>query len=170
MAIINAGPAERRNDLNLYLTAFFFALLRMVILSAKCHANQCETFRRATVLQREVTERAKEQRRQHAADEEQKRADEELAKIQADADAAERARGGLQQQLAAVQRQLAGSETGRLSALAAASQAKAETGILLAQLLGEADDLAGKFAKEADERYVAGSTCERTWDKVTGQN
>ncbi|ECW0380610.1 DUF2514 domain-containing protein, partial [Salmonella enterica subsp. enterica] len=25
-------------------------------------------------------------------------------------------------------------------------------------------------AKEADERYVAGSTCERTWDKVTGQN
>ncbi|VDZ79643.1 phage-tail assembly protein [Salmonella bongori] len=46
---------------------------------------------------------------------------------------------------------------------------KAETGILLAQLLGEADDLAGKFAKEADERYVAGSTCERTWDKVTGQ-
>ncbi|EBU9307609.1 DUF2514 family protein [Salmonella enterica] len=116
-----------------------------------------------TALQREVTERAKEQRRQHAADEERKRADEELAKIQADADAAERARGGLQ-------RQLAGSETGRLSALAAASQAKAETGILLAKLLGEADDLAGKFAKEADERYVAGSTCERTWDKVTGQN
>ncbi|EEL1120559.1 DUF2514 family protein [Salmonella enterica] len=113
-----------------------------------------------TALQREVTERAKEQRRQHAADEERKRADEELAKIQADADAAERARGGLQQQLA-------GSETGRLSALAAASQAKAETGILLAQLLGEADDLAGKFAKEADERYVAGSACERTYDKVT---
>lgn len=68
-------------------------------------------------LQREVTERAKEQRRQHAADEERKRADEELAKIQADADAAERARGGLQQQLAAVQRQLAGSETGRLPLL-----------------------------------------------------
>ncbi|EBN3613475.1 DUF2514 domain-containing protein, partial [Salmonella enterica] len=83
-------------------------------------------------LQREVTERAKEQRRQHAADEERKRADEELAKIQGDADAAERARSGLQQQLA-------GSETGRLSALAAAGQAKAETGILLAQLLGEAD-------------------------------
>ncbi|EAM7297128.1 DUF2514 domain-containing protein [Salmonella enterica] len=128
-------------------------------------------------LQREVTERAKEQRRQHAADEERKRADEELAKIQGDADAAERARGGLQQQLAAVQRQLAavqrqlaGSETGRLSALAAAGQAKAETGILLAQLLGEADELAGKFAKEADERYAAGSTCERTYDKVTGNS
>lgn len=117
-------------------------------------------------FQREEAERAEEKRRQHAAEEERKRADEELAKIQADADAAERARGGLQQQLAAVQRQLAGSETGRLSALAAAGQAKAETGILLAQLLGEADNLAEKFAKEADERYVAGSTCERTWDKV----
>ncbi|EBW8372782.1 TPA: DUF2514 family protein, partial [Salmonella enterica subsp. enterica serovar Javiana] len=65
---------------------------------------------------------------------------------------------------------LAGSETGRLSALAAASQAKAETGILLAQLLGEADDLAGKFAKEADERYVAGSTCERTYETMTVGN
>lgn len=52
-------------------------------------------------LQREVTERAKEHRRQHAADEERKRADEELAKIQANADAAERACRGLQQQLAA---------------------------------------------------------------------
>ncbi|EMD4715058.1 DUF2514 family protein, partial [Salmonella enterica] len=66
--------------------------------------------------------------------------------------------------------QLAGSETGRLSALAAASQAKGETGILLAQLPGEADELAGKFAKEADERYAAGSTCERTYDKVTGNS
>ncbi|EAS2833379.1 DUF2514 family protein [Salmonella enterica subsp. enterica serovar Hull] len=119
-------------------------------------------------LHREVAERAEEQRRQRAADEERKRADEELAKVQADADAAERARGGLQQQLAAVQRQLARSETGRLSALAAAGQAKAEAGILLAQLLSEADDLAGKFAKEADERYVAGSTCERTYNQVTG--
>ncbi|ECB6317543.1 DUF2514 domain-containing protein, partial [Salmonella enterica subsp. enterica serovar Panama] len=26
----------------------------------------------------------------------------------------------------------------------------------------------GKFAKEADERYAAGSTCERTYDKVIG--
>lgn len=62
MAIINAGPAERRSDLNLYLTASFFALLHMVILSAKCHANQCETFRRATrvVSQSELMESARE--------------------------------------------------------------------------------------------------------------
>ncbi|HEJ0068207.1 TPA: DUF2514 family protein [Citrobacter koseri] len=118
-------------------------------------------------LHRDVSERAEEQRRQRAVDEERERADEELAKVQADVDAANRARGGLQQQLTILQRQLARSETGRISALAAAGAAKAQTGILLAQLLGEADDLAGKFAKEADERYVAGSTCERTYDKVT---
>lgn len=121
-------------------------------------------------LHHEVANRAEEQRRQRAADEEQKRANEELAKVRADADAAQRAGDGLQRQLTEVQRQLARSETGRLSSVAAASAAKAQTGILLAQLLSEADDLAGKFAKEADERYVAGSTCERTYDKVTGKS
>ncbi len=47
----------------------------------------------------------KEQRRQHAADEERKRAD-ELAKYRPMLMLLERARGKLQQQLAAVQRQL----------------------------------------------------------------
>lgn len=118
-------------------------------------------------LHRDVSERAEEQRRQRAVDEERERADEELAKVQADVDAANRARGGLQQQLTILQRQLARSETGRLSAIAAASAAKAEVASLLAELLSEADAMAGEFAKEADERYVAGSTCERTYDKVT---
>lgn len=120
-------------------------------------------------LHREAAERAEERRRQQVTDEERKRAEEELAKVQADADAAKRAGDGLQLQLTALRRQLAGSETGRLSAIAAAGAAKGETGILLSQLLSEADDLAGKFAKEADERYVAGSTCERTYDKVTNR-
>lgn len=121
-------------------------------------------------LHRDVSERAEEQRRQRTVDEERERADEELAKVQADVDAANRARGGLQQQLTILQRQLARSETGRISALAAAGAAKAEVASLLAELLGEADAMAGEFAKEADERYVAGSTCERTYDKVTKQD
>ncbi|TGC28024.1 DUF2514 domain-containing protein [Escherichia sp. E1130] len=121
-------------------------------------------------LHREVAERTEERRRQQAADEERKRADEELAKVQADADAAQRAGDGLQQQLATLRRQLAGSETGRISAIAAAGAAKAETTRVLAELLGESDKRAGIYAKEADERYAAGSSCERTYDKVTGTN
>lgn len=120
-------------------------------------------------LHREVAERAEEQRRQLAAEEERKRAEDELAKVQADADAAERAGDGLQRQLATLRRQLAGSETGRLSAIAAAGAAKAETTRVLTELLGESDKRAGIYAKEADERYAAGSSCERTYDKVTRQ-
>ncbi|ELU6036707.1 DUF2514 domain-containing protein [Salmonella enterica] len=121
-------------------------------------------------LHAEVAERTEERRRQQAADEERKRADEELAKVQADADAAQRAGDGLQQQLATLRRQLAGSETGRISAIAAAGAAKAETTRVLAELLGESDKRAGIYAKEADERYAAGSSCERTYDKVIGTN
>ena len=122
------------------------------------------------ILQRENAERAEEQRRQQAANEEQKRADEELAKVQADADAAERARNGLQQQLRQLQRQLGDSETGRLSAIAAAGATKAETARVLAELLGESDRAAGIYAKEADRAYAAGISCERLYDKVTNNN
>lgn len=122
------------------------------------------------ILHREVAERAKEQRRQQAADEEQKRANEELAKVQANADAAQRTGDGLQQQLAKLRSQLAGSETGRISAVAATGAAKAETARVLAELLGESDRRAGIYAKEADSAYVSGSSCERTYDKVTREN
>lgn len=118
---------------------------------------------------REARERTEEQRRQRAVDEERERTDEELAKVQADADAAEHARNGLQRQIVNLQQQLAGSETGRLSAIAAAGATKAETTRVLAELLGESDKRAGIYAKEADERYAAGSSCERTYDKVTAQ-
>lgn len=120
-------------------------------------------------LHQEAAERAEERRRKLAAEEERKRAEEELAKVQADAVAAKRAGDGLQQQLAAIRRQLAGSETGRLSAIAAAGTAKAETTRVLAELLGESDKRAGIYAKEADERYAVGSSCERTYDKVTNR-
>lgn len=120
-------------------------------------------------LHREVAERTEEQRRQQAADEEQKHADEELAKVRADAADAERARSGLQQQLRQLQRQLGDSETGRISAVAAAGAAKAETARVLAELLSESDRRAGIYAKEADRAYVSGSSCERTYGKVTSK-
>ncbi|PIJ48942.1 hypothetical protein BL250_16530 [Erwinia sp. OLTSP20] len=118
-------------------------------------------------LHRDVSERAEEQRRQNAVNEEQNRADEELAKVQADADAARRVGNGLQQQLASIQAKYGRSETSRLSALAEASAAKAETARVLAELLGQSDKRAGIYAKEADERYAAGSSCEQIYDRVT---
>ncbi len=78
---------------------------------------------------RKVTEERRAASPARAADEEErKRADEELAKIQADADAAERARGGLQQQLTSSTTATYGSETGGLSALCRSKRGKSETG------------------------------------------
>lgn len=121
-------------------------------------------------LHREVAERGEEQRRQQAADEERKLADEELAKVQANADAAQRAGDSLQQQLTKLRGQLARSETGRLSAVVAAGAAKAEAARVLAELFGESDRRAGIYAKEADRAYISGSSCERTYDKVTSND
>jgi hypothetical protein len=121
----------------------------------------------AETLKREGEERTAEQRRQLAINEEQKHAEEELAKARSDAAAADRAGVGLRKQLETLQRQLAGSETSRLSATVAASSARTEASILLAQLLSESDEMAGKYATEADKSYVSGQSCERTYDKVT---
>jgi hypothetical protein len=123
----------------------------------------------AETLKRAGQERAEEQRRQLAANEEQKHAEEELAKARSDAADADRAGAGLRKQLDTLQRQLAGSETGRLSANAAASTARTEASILLAQLLSESDKAAGEYAEQADRSYVSGQSCERTYDKVTNQ-
>lgn len=118
-------------------------------------------------LHREVAERAEERRRQDAVDEERERAEREMVDLQSNLLDADLAARRLQRQLATLRRQLAGSETGRLSAIAAAGAAKVETARVLAELLGESDKRAGIYAKEADERYAAGLSCERTYDKVT---
>lgn len=116
---------------------------------------------------REGEERAEEQRRQKAADGERERAEKELAQAKTDAAAAGAVGERLQLDLANLRKQLAGSETGRLSATVAASTAKAQVGILLAQLLSESDKAAGEYAAEADRNYAAGQSCERSYDQVT---
>jgi biopolymer transport protein ExbB/TolQ len=118
-------------------------------------------------LSRQANVRFEEQRRQQRSNEEHKRANEELAKLQADAADAERARSRLQQQLRQLRWQFGDSETARLSAVVAAGTAKAETFSVLAELLGESDRAAEIYAEEADRAYVAGSSCERTYDVIT---
>lgn len=115
----------------------------------------------------ELSERAQEQRYQRAIDEERNRANAELAKVKSDRDAADRAAGGMRSELKALQQQLADSETGRLTASVKGSASTAKAAVLLAELLSEADGMAGRFATEADRAYAAGSSCERSYDGLT---
>lgn len=115
-------------------------------------------------------EREKERHRQAAANEEQNNGEKALAKAKADADNAQRAADGLQQQLGDLQNQLGRSETGRLSATAALGQARGEAAVLLAQLLSKSDKAAGEYAAAADRAYESGKTCERTYDAVTAEH
>lgn len=119
---------------------------------------------------RNDVEREKERSRQAAANEEESNGEKALAKAQADADNAQRAADGLQQQLANLQHQLGRSETGRLSATAALGQARGEAAVLLAQLLSKSDRAAGEYAAAADRAYESGKTCERTYDAVTAEH
>lgn len=115
----------------------------------------------------EKAQRDEERRRQKETEEIVKNAEQEKQKALADAvvanDAADRLRGAI----ANIKRELAASETSRISADAARRQTAAETASLLADLYEESDRRAGEIAKYADAAASAGSICERTYEAVT---
>ncbi|MCV9380294.1 MAG: DUF2514 domain-containing protein [Enterobacterales bacterium] len=121
------------------------------------------------LAKRQVGERAEEQRRQQAANQAVKDAEKDNEQLKADAINAKRSADRLQQQLAQLRQQFADSETGKLSSAASSSASKSQAIILLTQLLSESNEAAGEYAKEADRAYSAGKTCERVYDKVSGQ-
>ncbi|AIU73621.1 hypothetical protein AT03_15295 [Hafnia alvei FB1] len=121
------------------------------------------------LAQRQADERAEEQRRQQAANQAVKDADEDNEQLKADAINAKRSADRLQQQLIQLRQQFADSETGKLSSAASSSASKSQAIILLTQLLSESNEAAGEYAKEADRAYSAGRTCERIYDKLSGQ-
>ena len=121
------------------------------------------------LAQRQADERAEEQRRQQAANQAVNDADEDNKRLKADAINAKRSADGVREQLSQLRRQFADSETGKLSSAASASASKSQAIILLTELLSESNEAAGKYAKEADRAYSAGQTCERIYDKVSGQ-
>ncbi|MDX6913350.1 DUF2514 domain-containing protein [Hafnia paralvei] len=121
------------------------------------------------LAQRQASERAEEQRRQQAANQAVKDADEDNKRLKADAINAKRSADGLRGQLSQLKRQFADSETGKLSSAASSSASKSQAIILLTQLLSESNEAAREYAKEADRAYSAGQTCERIYDKVSGQ-
>jgi hypothetical protein len=96
-------------------------------------------------------------------------ADKQIAAAHADAVNAMSAADGLQSSLAALRRQLADSETGRVTAIASKRAAEAHASILLAELLSEADRMAGEYAAEAVNTRIAGAACERAYDAATGK-
>lgn len=126
--------------------------------------NEADAVRTAQAAERE---RDEEQRRQAATNQEVINAEEKLSAALHDAAVAQSAADRLQSELTRITGKLADSETGKLSALAAASAARAETGVLLAQLLSESDKAAGEYAGEADRAYAAGQSCERIYNRVT---
>ena len=121
------------------------------------------------LAKRQAGERAEEQRRQQAANQAVKDADEDNKRLKADAINAKRSANRLQQQLSQLRQQFADSETGKLSSAASSSASKSQAIILLTQLLSESNETAREYAKEADRAYSAGQTCERVYDKVSGQ-
>lgn len=106
-------------------------------------------------------------RRQKETQEIVNNAEKEKQKAQADAVAANDAADKLRGAIANIRRELAASETGRISADAARRQTAAETASLLADLYEESDRRAGEIAKYADAAASAGSVCERTYEAVT---
>lgn len=122
---------------------------------------------RTAQLKQEKEQRNKELRRQKETQEIINNAEQEKQKALADAvvanDAADRLRGAI----ANIKRELAASETSRISANAARRQTAAETASLLADLYEESDRRAGEIAKYADAAASAGSVCERTYEAVT---
>lgn len=114
----------------------------------------------------EARERAEEQRRQQSINKviedgqrniDQVRADSATAADQRVRDAAAKYAG-----------RIAAAEASRDSCTAAASQAAAQHARVLAELLGEADRMAGVYAEAADESRVRGLACEAAYDVLRG--
>lgn len=118
-------------------------------------------------LKQEQKERDEELRRQREIQEITNHAEQEKQKALADAIAANDAADRLRGAIVSIRRELAASETSRISADAARRQTTAETASLLADLYEESDRRAGEIAKYADDAASAGSFCESTYEAVT---
>lgn len=118
-------------------------------------------------LSQEKEQRDEERRRQTRTEEIINEAEQEKQRALAAAASAGIVADQLQQRLAVIRRQLADSETGRISADAARRQTAAETGILLTELYGKLDRRAKEIAEYADAAASAGSRCESIYSAVT---
>lgn len=115
---------------------------------------------------RQEQERAEEQRRQKESEKVARDAQNQLAQAKLDAANAQSAADKLQLTIANIRRQLAASETSKLSSAASAGTARATATDMFAQLLIESDRAAGEYAAAADRARIAGLACERSYDSI----
>lgn len=114
----------------------------------------------------EARERAEEQRRQQSINKVIEDGQRNIDQVRASASAAADQR--VRDAAAKYAGQVAAAEAGRDSCTAAAGQAAAQHARVLAELLGEADRLAGIYAEAADESRVRGLACEAAYDVLRG--
>ena len=115
---------------------------------------------------RQEQERTEEQRRQNEINQVTADAQTQLDKARLDAANAQSAANKLQLTIANIRRQLAASETSKLSSAASSSSARATATDMFAQLLIESDRAAGEYAEAADRARIAGLACERSYDSI----
>lgn len=115
----------------------------------------------------EARERATEQRYQQNMNKVIEDGQRNIDQVRANADAAADQR--VHDAASKYADRLAAAEAGRDSCTAAAGQAAAQHARVLAELLGEADRLAGIYAEAADESRVRGLACEAAYDSVRGE-
>ena len=115
---------------------------------------------------RQEQERTEEQRRQNEINQVTADAQTQLDKARLDAAHAEHSADQLQLTIANIRRQLAASETSKLSSAASSSSARATATDMFAQLLIESDRAAGDYAAAADRARIAGLACERSYDSI----
>lgn len=115
---------------------------------------------------RQEQERTEEQRRQNQINQVTADAQTQLDKARLDAANAQSAADKLQLTITNIRRQLAASETSKLSAIANASATRANSGVLLADVLSKSVERNQQLATTADEWRVAGLVCGRSYDAV----
>lgn len=115
---------------------------------------------------RQEQQRTEEQRRQNQINQVTADAQNQLDKARLDAANAQSAADKLQLTIANIRRQLAASETSKLSAIANASATRANSGVLLADVLSKSVERNQQLATTADEWRVNGLACERSYDAV----
>lgn len=121
-------------------------------------------YSRAQEDQKAVDDKSKREREQEKAQNERE-AQARIDKARNDARIAAERAGRLQQQIAAIRKQLED-----YSSSIGASPSTSDTGILLADVLSQSLERNLQLADYADRAAEAGRTCERQYDSLKGEN